>query len=342
MPPSPAFQALHGLTVLERGWLSSNNVLIPDATGATLVDSGHCVHAPQTVALVRQALQGAPLARVLNTHLHSDHCGGNAALQRAFGAAVGIPPGQAAAVAAWDEDRLSYRPTGQRCERFQARDILQPGALLRLGGRAWQVLAAPGHDPDAVMLFDTTGGVLLSADALWEHGLGVVLPEIEGIEAFDVAEATLDLIATLPVSVVVPGHGPAFTGVAEALARARSRLAGFRAEPARHAHYAAKALLKYHVMEEQLWAGPPQAPLLPSRGAGAVCGDRGPTYKGDTSLEALHRWAEATPMMRRLWQGPVGHPRTAGDSLREWTDALVAELRGRGALACSEGRVQDR
>jgi glyoxylase-like metal-dependent hydrolase (beta-lactamase superfamily II) len=312
MLPGPAFQALHGLTVLERGWLSSNNVLIPDATGATLVDSGHCVHAPQTVALVRQALQGAPLARVLNTHLHSDHCGGNAALQRAFGAAVGIPPGQAAAVAVWDEDQLSHRPTGQRCERFQARDILQPGALLLLGGRVWQVLASPGHDPDAVMLFDTTGGVLLSADALWEHGLGVVFPELEGIDAFEVAQATLDLIATLPVSVVVPGHGPAFTGVAEALVRARNRLAGFRAEPARHAHYAAKALLKYHVMEE-----------------------------GDTSLEALHRWAEATPVMRRLWQGPAAHPRSAGDSLREWTDALVAELRDRGAVACREGRVHD-
>ena len=312
MPSSPAFQALHGLTVLERGWLSSNNVLIPDAAGATLVDSGHCVHAPQTVALVRQALQGAPLARVLNTHLHSDHCGGNAALQQAFGAAVGIPPGQAAAVAAWDEDVLSYRPTGQRCERFHARDTLQPGALLRLGGRAWQVLASPGHDADSVMLFDTTGGVLLSADALWEHGLGVVFPEIEGVDAFDAAQATLDLIATLPVSVVVPGHGPAFTGVAGALARARSRLAAFRAEPARHAHYAAKALLKYHVMEE-----------------------------GDTSLEALHGWAEATPVMRRLWQGPPSHPRAAGDSLRKWTEALLAELRDRGAVACSGGRVRD-
>ena len=52
MPASQAPQALHGLTVLERGWLSSNNVLIPDPAGATLVDSGHCVHAPQTLALV--------------------------------------------------------------------------------------------------------------------------------------------------------------------------------------------------------------------------------------------------------------------------------------------------
>src|SRR5262245_49197489 len=76
----------HGLTVLERGWLSSNNLLLHDPqAGDWLLDSGHCVHAAQTVELVRHALQGRPLVRLLNTHLHSDHCGGNAALQRAFG-----------------------------------------------------------------------------------------------------------------------------------------------------------------------------------------------------------------------------------------------------------------
>src|SRR5690606_6700204 len=81
---SPVHAALNGLTVLERGWLSSNNVLIhaaPGEPGAVLVDSGHVVHAEQTVALVRHALRaGEPLVRVVNTHLHSDHCGGNAAL----------------------------------------------------------------------------------------------------------------------------------------------------------------------------------------------------------------------------------------------------------------------
>ena len=42
--------------VLERGWLSSNNVLIADAAGAALVDSGYGSHAPQTLALVERAL----------------------------------------------------------------------------------------------------------------------------------------------------------------------------------------------------------------------------------------------------------------------------------------------
>jgi hypothetical protein len=57
---NPATDALQGLTVLERGWLSSNNVLLHGGqAGAVLVDSGHLLHAGQTVALVRQALAKA-------------------------------------------------------------------------------------------------------------------------------------------------------------------------------------------------------------------------------------------------------------------------------------------
>lgn len=98
----PLDQHLDGLTLLERGWLSANNLLLHGAPGegATVVDTGHSVHAAQTVALVAQALGDEPLARIVNTHLHSDHCGGNAALQAAHGAAVWIAPGQADAVTA--------------------------------------------------------------------------------------------------------------------------------------------------------------------------------------------------------------------------------------------------
>ena len=41
-----------GVQVLERGWLSSNNVLFLGAHSTALVDSGYCAHAEQTVALV--------------------------------------------------------------------------------------------------------------------------------------------------------------------------------------------------------------------------------------------------------------------------------------------------
>jgi glyoxylase-like metal-dependent hydrolase (beta-lactamase superfamily II) len=38
------------------------------------------------------------------------------------------------------------------------------------------VIAAPGHDPDSVMLLDRHHGVLIYADALRENGFGVVFP----------------------------------------------------------------------------------------------------------------------------------------------------------------------
>ena len=52
--------------VFERGWLSSNNVLLVDDSCAALVDTGYATHAPQTVALVRQALGARPLDLIVN------------------------------------------------------------------------------------------------------------------------------------------------------------------------------------------------------------------------------------------------------------------------------------
>ena len=43
------------LLVLERGWLSANNILCFDGDRATLVDSGYVTHAAQTVDLVGRA-----------------------------------------------------------------------------------------------------------------------------------------------------------------------------------------------------------------------------------------------------------------------------------------------
>ena len=76
----PAHPLPADLRVFDRGWLSSTNVLCLGEAPA-LIDTGHAKHAARTVALVREALGGQPLARIAHTHLHSDHCGGNAALQ---------------------------------------------------------------------------------------------------------------------------------------------------------------------------------------------------------------------------------------------------------------------
>ena len=64
----------------------------PDGSGAVLVDASHANHAEQTCQLVAHALGDERLLRLVNTHLHSDHCGGNAALKAAFGMPISVAP----------------------------------------------------------------------------------------------------------------------------------------------------------------------------------------------------------------------------------------------------------
>ena len=239
------------MMVFERGWLSSNNILFDGPDGTALVDSGYATHAPQTLALVRHALQDRPLDKLINTHLHSDHCGGNALLQAHYACHTAIPAAEADKVRAWDEAALSFRATGQQCDRFTFDAVLQPGATLSLGGVPWQVHAAPGHDNHALLLFCPGDGTLIAGDALWENGFGVIFPELEDASGFDEQAATLDLIAQLKPQRVIPGHGAPFTDVDNALARARSRLAYLSADPRRNTENAVKVLLKFLLLAHQ-------------------------------------------------------------------------------------------
>ncbi|MFL6638850.1 MAG: MBL fold metallo-hydrolase [Paraburkholderia graminis] len=235
--------------VFERGWLSSNNVLLIDNDCAALVDTGYATHAQQTRALVQQALGERPLDLIVNTHLHSDHCGGNALLQTTWPCRTLIPACEADAVRDWDEARLTFRATAQTCERFVFTGTIAPGAMLRLGALDWQVLGAPGHDPHSLMLYCAAERVLISADALWENGFGVIFPELEGESGFAEQQAVLEAIAALDVRVVIPGHGAPFTNVEQALERAFSRLAWLRADPARNAKNALKVLIVFKLLD---------------------------------------------------------------------------------------------
>jgi glyoxylase-like metal-dependent hydrolase (beta-lactamase superfamily II) len=240
-----------GVRFIERDWLSSNGILFDDGTRTALVDSGYVRHRETTAAVLAHALGGRRLDLLVNTHLHSDHCGGNALLQRLHGCRTLIPAASAEAVRDWADARLTFADTGQRCDRFGFDATYDDADMLELGGLRWQAIAAPGHDPQALVLYCASERILISADALWEHGFGVIFPELDGESGFAEQRAILDRIATLPVDLVLPGHGPMFTDVGGALARARSRLEHLSADPARNARHGIKVLLKFLLLEHQ-------------------------------------------------------------------------------------------
>ncbi len=240
------------IQVIERGWLSSNNVVLHARTGAIVVDSGYGAHVPQTLALLDRVLAGKKLARLVNTHCHSDHMGGNAAIQAKYGCRTSIPEGEAALIDDWDEQALILAIADQRAERFSYDDTFRDGDTLQMGGFDWQVIAAPGHDTHAVMFHSPELRVLISGDTLWENGFGVVFPQLFGRDtALAETRTTLETIDRLQIEVVIPGHGKPFGEVRGALERAYYRLEGYEEDINRLARHCAKVMLSFALLEKR-------------------------------------------------------------------------------------------
>jgi glyoxylase-like metal-dependent hydrolase (beta-lactamase superfamily II) len=296
------------IEVLERGWLSSNSIVFDDGGEISIVDTGYVAHAPMLVRLIEHVRRGRPVTRIVNTHLHSDHVGGNAALHARWQPAITIPPGLASAVRHWDEQRLNFAATGQRCARFDYDSLIDPGTPLRLGGLDWRVLEGGGHDPEMVLLFNDDERILLSADALWEDGFGVIFPELEGASGFAEQQAVLETIGALSPRIVIPGHGRPFTEVGAALDNAHRRLAYLRSDPQRNARHGSKVLIKFWLLEVRR-----------------------------TTLDSLHDHFARTDYLRLI------HRRYfAGEDFARMVDAHVAELVRAGAAEFSGGMLHNR
>jgi glyoxylase-like metal-dependent hydrolase (beta-lactamase superfamily II) len=239
--------------VFVRDWLSANHIVLRGDTTSVVIDSGYDKHVPLMLALIasRAGLDGRPLARIVNTHCHSDHIGGNAALRRAYGCPIAVPAGEAPLIDAWDEQNLLYDYADQRAERFAVDEILVPGSTHVWGDLEWRALAAPGHAMGALVFFNDAHRILISGDALWQNGYGIVMPAEVDPAALPATRATLEMIAALDARCVIPGHGEPFTDVRDALERAFARTAAFEADPLRTVRHVLKALFVFSLLDRE-------------------------------------------------------------------------------------------
>jgi glyoxylase-like metal-dependent hydrolase (beta-lactamase superfamily II) len=248
------------LRVIERGWLNCNQILLLDPRGDEniLIDSGYSTHAAATLNLLREPahLGSAKLSRIINTHCHSDHMGGNAAVQREYGCTITIPAGEARHLRPWDAQAIWMGYADQYAEPFEFDAVMHAGDSFEGGGLTWQALAAPGHDMDALMFWCEAERVLITGDALWQNGLGFVFPQAlaDGSNPLiDAALQALTVIEQCDAAIIIPGHGAPFGGgeIPAAIARARSRLHAFALDPVKNARHVMKVMFVFALLHRQ-------------------------------------------------------------------------------------------
>lgn len=237
--------------VVVRGWLNCNQIVLLSPGDMVLIDSGYCTHREQTLELLAgpRGLDGQPLERLINTHCHADHVGGNAAVASVYGCRVTIPEGEVKHVVPWTPQSVWMAQFDQRADPFHFDDTLAPGDTFEGGGFEWEVHAAPGHDMDALMFFEPGSRILVSGDALWRDGMGIVWPEQGANPFIEAAHSALSTIERLNPRVVVPGHGAPFGDAAGSIATVRSKLDAFARNPAKNARHVLKVLFVFALLD---------------------------------------------------------------------------------------------
>jgi len=160
--------------------------LIVGTKQAVLFDTGMGIGNIQKV--VRQ-LTSRPIV-VLNSHTHDDHVGDNWEFPYVFGMdteftkknAKGSAEDAQAEVAPSElcgELPKGFDPKAYRTKPWHISITIHDGFKVNLGGRTVEVIATPGHTPDAISLIDRANGLLFTGDTYYPAAIWLYRPETD-------------------------------------------------------------------------------------------------------------------------------------------------------------------
>ena len=160
--------------------------LIVGTKQAVLFDTGMGIGDLRKV--VRQ-LTSRPVV-VLNSHSHNDHVGDNWEFPFVFGMDTEFTRNNAkgSIEAAQSEIAPSeicgdlpakFDPKTYRTKPWHISIAIHDGFKVNLGGRTVEVIATPGHTPDAICLFDRANGLLFTGDTYYPAPIWLFRPETD-------------------------------------------------------------------------------------------------------------------------------------------------------------------
>ena len=237
------------LHLFERPFPSANMVLVK-GEAPVLIDTGFGSDAAQTRALLFSA--GVPaerLALIVNTHYHSDHVGGNYALQSRYGVSIAAHRWEAGAVNSRDKEACGAVWLRQPVEPYTVNRPLADGDEISAGEVTLRVLHTPGHTFGHISLFEEGSKTLICGDAVHSDDVAW-LNFREGVGAVQRAMSTLERLLQLGARWACSGHGAPMTDPNTAIKTALARYERWTQEPERTAWHGMKRIFAYALMIE--------------------------------------------------------------------------------------------
>jgi glyoxylase-like metal-dependent hydrolase (beta-lactamase superfamily II) len=223
-----------------------NVYAVRDGEGWALVDTGLDLAATRDEwdRLLAGPLGGAPVTRVICTHMHPDHIGLAGWLCERFAAPLamtrleyvtarmlladtGQPAPEAGAVfyraAGWEEAqvetyRTGYGQFGKVVSPMPAGFVrMREGDRLSIGGQDWRVVVGEGHSPEHACLWREVDGIVLGGDQILpkiSSNVSVWPTEPDADPLGDWLDSLERMKTVFPDEVLVlPSHGEPFRGV---------------------------------------------------------------------------------------------------------------------------------
>jgi cyclase len=188
--------------------------------GILLVDSGPADWSDRIIATLRDRFPGRPVRYIINTHMHPDHTGGNAAIAKAMAPAGGGGGGGGAVRIIAHENTMNRMQGVAEGEKELPQEMLPTSTFftkkkeIYFNGEPIEILYQPdAHTDGDLMVFFRSSDVIATGD-LFSTATYPVLDEKRGATMqghLDALNRMLDI--TVPRfnqqggTLVIPGHG---------------------------------------------------------------------------------------------------------------------------------------